>query len=285
MDSRSSCAVRAGWAARWPLAVALVAAGAPGCVVQEVCFTDEDCPSVQVCDAATGHCGHECVDDEDCGFGFSCEEHRCVFRCVGDDIVCPDGAVSVCGVFCIDVHEASRPDATASSPGADGSQATSRPGVLPWSSGDATQMNRVVAATACQAAGKRLCTTQEWRVVCRGPDDLGYCYGDAYDPLTCNGIDTYCECDPYPHCYEDCGAQFHVTPTGSFPGCTNAFGIYDINGNVWEVVDAGDALDHYRGGAYNYKNSITLHGCDYDATWNPSAKGFRCCADGEPVDR
>ncbi len=272
-----------GRVAPWPLAVALAAAGVPGCVVHEVCFTDADCPGAQVCDVASGGCGYQCHTDADCGLGFTCDDHLCVFHCAGDELSCPEGAVSVCGVFCIDTYEASRPDATDTSPGSDDSRATSRPGVMPWYSSDAAVMNRSVAAAACEAAGKRLCTTQEWRAVCRGPDDLDYCYGNDYDPLTCNGIDTYCECDPYPHCYDDCGASFHAVPTGSFPGCTNEFGIYDINGNVWELVDAADGLDHYRGGAYNCKDSETLHGCNYDATWDPSAKGFRCCADGEPV--
>jgi formylglycine-generating enzyme required for sulfatase activity len=92
---------------------------------------------------------------------------------------------------------------------------------------------------------------------------------------------------PYPHCYNQvsnegggpCGAAFRVMPTGSFPDCVNAYGVYDINGNVWEIVDTDDGLEHFRGGAYNCGDSEMLHKCDYDATWGPSAKGFRCCKD------
>ena len=257
----------------------------PGCIVKEVCFGDEDCLGPRVCDLATGQCTVECTADEDCGAGFSCEGYSCVFDGEGGELICLGGMVSISGVFCADVHEASRPDATASSYGSDSSMATSRAGVLPWFSSDSSEMSRTIAAAACLAADKRLCTAQEWAVVCGGPDDLSYCYGDPYDPTICNGIDTYCDCDPYPHCYDDCGASFHVMPTGAFSGCTNAFGIYDINGNVWEVVASDDGLDHYRGGAYNCKDSEALHACSYDATWDPSAKGFRCCADGERVDR
>jgi hypothetical protein len=259
--------------------------GLPGCVVEEVCFGDEDCAGVRVCDQASGQCEYECVADGDCGFGFSCADHACVFHCDEGQLICPEGAISVCGVFCIDTYEASRSDATASSYGTDDSTATSRAGVLPWFSNDATLVNQDAASRACQAAGKRLCTAQEWLVGCGGLDGLDYAYGGSYDPDVCNGIDTYCECDPYPHCYDDCGAAFHVMPTGSFAGCTNAFGIYDINGNVWEVVASDDGLDHYRGGAYNCGDSEALHACGYDATWDPSAKGFRCCADGEPPPR
>jgi hypothetical protein len=51
-----------------------------------------------------------------------------------------------------------------------------------------------------------------------------------------------------------------------------------MNGNVWEVVHSTDGQDHFRGGAYNCLDSEALHRCDYDATWGPSARGFRCCA-------
>lgn len=268
-----------------PMGLVFLLLAAPGCLVKEVCYGDEDCSDERICDLATGQCIYECVTDADCGFGFSCEAHQCEFHCLGGELNCPDGMLSVCGVFCIDTYEVSRPDATATSAGSDGSVATSRAGVIPWHSSDSTEVNQGVAAGACQAAGKRLCTTQEWYVVCSGPDDLAYCYADAYDPLVCNGIDTYCDCDPYPHCYEDCGAAFHVMPTGSFAGCTNTFGIFDINGNVWEVVASSDGLDHYRGGAFNCADSERLHACGYDATWDPSAKGFRCCANGEARSR
>ena len=252
-----------------------------GCLVREVCFGDTDCAGGLVCDPAVGQCVRECTTDADCGFGFTCEEYGCVFRCEGGDMLCPDDMVSICGVFCIDVFEASRPDASESSSGTEETLAVSQGGVIPWHSSDPTWMNQAVAREACQAAGKRLCTAYEWETVCRGMDELAYCYGDTYHTQICNGIDTYCPCGTYPYCYEDCGADFHVMPTGSFEDCTNSFGIYDINGNVWEVVASDDGLDHYRGGAYNCADSERLHDCEYDAVWNPSAKGFRCCADGQ----
>jgi formylglycine-generating enzyme required for sulfatase activity len=68
-------------------------------------------------------------------------------------------------------------------------------------------------------------------------------------------------------------------PTASFPGCVDAYGALDVNGNVWELVDTTDGLAHYRGGAYNCSDSEALHRCDHDGTWNPSARGFRCCQD------
>jgi sulfatase modifying factor 1 len=263
------------------------------CVVVQRCTQDRDCVGGS-CDEATGTCvEHECLEDADCGgFPFACEDEVCVVDCSDEPRSCPESMVPICGHFCIDTWEASRPDATEASVGTDDSMAVSQPGVLPWySSSDLTQQ---VAATACEAAGKRLCTPQEWELVCATTEDLTYSYGDDYEPATCNGIDTYCDCDGdgepdgdavYPHCRQECSTDFHVEPTGSFPACTNVFGVYDINGNVWEVVSTEDGVNHFRGGAYNCSDSEKLHKCAYDGAENggfPSAKGFRCCADGEP---
>ncbi|MBN1336705.1 MAG: SUMF1/EgtB/PvdO family nonheme iron enzyme [Deltaproteobacteria bacterium] len=261
-----------------------------GCVVKEHCFEDDDCPPGQDCDLVLGVCvtsEPECVVASDCGeVGFACEDGVCVPDCEPQGtVICASDQVEVCGAFCMDTWEASRPDATDTHPGTDGSMATSRPDVIPWFSADAIEgMNQTIARAACEAAGRRLCTTAEWKLACTGLDGLVYPYGDAYDPVLCNGIDTYCTCDgqdPYPHCYHDCGASFHVMPTQSFPECETAWGAWDVSGNVWEVVATDDGLDHYRGGAYNCVDSERNTRCDYDATWNPSAKGFRCCSDGE----
>ena len=191
--------------------------------------------------------------------------------------------------FCMDRWEASRADATASSIGTSAS-AVSAPGVIPWH-----PIDLATARLVCAAAGKRLCRAEEFEDSCTGPSSTTYVYGDTYVADTCNGIDAFCHCDdgvcaetapcPYPHCRVTCGAYFRVVPTGSFPDCVNAWGVYDVNGNVWELVDSDDGLEHFRGGAFNCANSESLHRCDHDATWNPSAKGFRCCRDPQwPTD-
>jgi Cys-rich repeat protein len=234
----------------------------PGCVDQ-YCFVPEDCDAPKICSAA-GVCVYRCITDAECAAGFVCQDHDCVPDAI-DPITCPDDMTPVADTFCVDVYEASRPDATAGDPGTDESIARSVAGVLPWrASGNAA------ALAACQAAGKRLCSPDEWALACAGPDHTTYAYGDAYQPTTCNGIDTYGR------------TGFHLMPTGSFPGCTNEWGVFDMNGNIWEHVAGGTDMD-VRGGAFNCSDSRTFHRCDYvPGSWTPSALGFRCCKDGEP---
>jgi hypothetical protein len=253
-------------------------------VCRDMCEVDTDCRDGYLCDQAKHVCKEaDCRGDSDCGLGFECLNGRCVSEV---PLECPEGMVPIERRFCIDKWEASRADATIDSPGADGTVATSRPGVIPWQ-----VESNAEAAEACRAAGKSLCTEEQWFSACRGSAKTVYSYGDEYNPLICNGIDTYCYCDsnqtcegrepcPYPHCYHDCGASFHVTPTGYLTDCTNDYGVFDMNGNVWEHVLGGDET-RIRGGAFNCGDSRTLHRCDYiPGDWEPSARGFRCCAAG-----
>ena len=234
-----------------------------GCLVDERCQSLEDCPSPKVCNQQ-GRCVWECTTAEECGTGFNCEGHLCV-PAEAREIVCPPDMVKVGELFCIDRYEASRPDAAADFPGLDETMAVSLPGVLPWTLDD----NNPLADAACAAAGKRLCSSFEWELACRGPAMTVYGYGDSYNETICNGIDTF---GP---------GGVKLLPTGSFEDCVNGWGIYDMNGNLWEHVAGGDGKT-VRGGAYNCIDSMSLHRCDYvPRTWVPSALGFRCCLSPE----
>ena len=179
--------------------------------------------------------------------------------------------------FCIDTYEASRSDATADSPGVTTGPACSVAGVRPWAN-----LSRDDAQQACELAGKRLCNPAEWEAACKGPSETTYCYGNDYEPATCNGIDTFCPTPEY-GCgldllYEHQNAVFHLMPTASFPACTNAYGLMDINGNLWEwdSTSSGQA----RGGAYNCSDSKKLHRCEFvrrDGNLAINNVGFRCC--------
>jgi len=149
--------------------------------------------------------------------------------------------------------------------------------VIPWCVTQASPTVLQVFLNACAAAGKRLCTKQEWYSACTGPDRLTYSFSDEFDPETCNCVDTFCDdtclAQGIPDCNTgaNCGYQyncFHVAPTGQFHACQDATGAHDVSGNVWELVPSGDDPRGYevRGGAFN-------------ATWDALYAGFRCCAD------
>ncbi|MBN2343744.1 MAG: SUMF1/EgtB/PvdO family nonheme iron enzyme [Deltaproteobacteria bacterium] len=255
------------------------------------CRSDADCNGTDYCDVNTGKCeASQCVGDADCSNGFTCEAHYCKAP-PQMTIFCPEGMVVVDQSFCIDIYEASRRDATEISRGADDSMALSRPGVMPWQ-----VVDNAAAQAACESAGKTLCTADQWYRACIGPDATEYSYGNEYEAAACNGIDTFCNCEssacsesaecPFALCYHTCGANYHLMPTGSFPGCTNGYGVFDMNGNLWEHTRSGNDMT-IRGGAYNCSDSPRLHKCSYvPGTWTPSARGFRCCADAiiESVD-
>ncbi|MBQ9817729.1 MAG: SUMF1/EgtB/PvdO family nonheme iron enzyme [Proteobacteria bacterium] len=247
---------------KYCLALAAVCVGISACTPVQRCYRDADCESPMIC-KASGVCDYRCSSDVECGQGFMCQMHTCMIQ-APMGIACPEDMVPILDSYCMDIYEASRPDATASSAGQDSSRATSRAGVMPWMVGD----NNGEAESACQAAGKRLCTPAEWELSCHGSMNTVYGYGDNYNAKICNGIDTY-------------GSNgFKLMPTGSFPDCNNGWGVFDLNGNVWEHT-AGGSAKTVRGGAYNCMDSEENHQCSYvPVNWTPLALGFRCCSDG-----
>lgn len=238
-----------------------------GCLVTEHCYSASDCDEPQIC-KQDGTCGFECETDQQCGESMGCVDHRCQPKSV-QPIECPSDMVNIADAFCIDRFEASRPDATQDDEGVQVNQATSRGGVMPWQVSGANENQQ--ARDACLAAGKDLCTPQQWQAACQGKAGTVYGYGDGYQPKTCNGIDTF-------------GLPgFHLLPTGTLQGCHSDWGAYDMNGNLWEHTLGGNRTT-IRGGAFNCKDSQTLHRCDYvPGSWEPSARGFRCCL--VPSDR
>ena len=147
---------------------------------------------------------------------------------------------------CIDRFEASR---------GDGDRAQSTRGSAPF--GDVTP---AAAASACAAAGKRLCADAEWRSACRGTCGRAFPYGDAYDPRACGGMD---------------GADGRaILSTGSLTGCEGGVpGVFDLSGNVAEWLASGALAG---GSTADGPEGL---GCDArSAAPTPGAPtGFRCC--------
>ncbi|HEY3352446.1 MAG TPA: MopE-related protein [Polyangia bacterium] len=195
---------------------------------------------------------------------------------VVDNGITDDAAhVTAAGLdFWIFAYEASRPGATATSPGAADHRACSRPNVLPW-----TLVSYAGAQAACAASGKRLCTGAEWGAACGA---TAYPYGAAYLPDTCNGEDY----DGIPGGVDD----DVLIPTGQLAACvTPGTAVHDLSGNVKEwtnqITGTTPAPDNtpiavVRGGAYDTPK-VGLR-CDFVLSRAATdvllpTLGFRCC--------
>lgn len=171
-----------------------------------------------------------------------------IFALPSLSLACPTGMVQIGEDFCIDQYEASL----------DGNNAaTSVPGVFPQ-----VNISQIEASAVCSAAGKRLCTDQEWLRACRGPNDFTYPYGNVLQPGQCN----------------DTGS---LSETGMFPGCATAEGALDMVGNVGEWT--ADPSGTFRGGFFA-DIAVNGPGCLYRTTahnvfHSDAQTGFRCCSD------
>jgi protein-disulfide isomerase/uncharacterized membrane protein/peroxiredoxin len=140
------------------------------------------------------------------------------------------------------------------------------------------------AKAACEASGKRLCTSEEWVSACQGAaavDDDGdgnfandyvegnqFPYADWYEPRWCRDSEE-----------KDGGLPGE---TGTSPRCqTPGTGIFDLGGNVAEWSGATESDGRLLGGDYRAGDKT---GCYRKATtFGPGHKnvgiGFRCCSD------
>jgi hypothetical protein len=207
---------------------------------------------------------------------------------------CPDGMLRIddeatSHTYCVDRFEGAlenlgdgTPWSPYYNPGSASMRARSLRGAVPQGYISGTQ-----AAAACANAGKRLCTDDEWRRACRGPDNLIYPYGNTREVGVCND-----HRDVHP-AVELFGSvtmldsplinQLHdtVDPTGSRTGCVTAEGAYDMMGNLHEWT--ADPAGTFRGGFY-VDTVINGNGCLYatpahDMVYWDYSTGFRCCAD------
>lgn len=213
---------------------------------------------------------------------------------------CPDGMARV-DAFCVDRYEAALIEVAGLlespwSPYAvpDPSRAyraVSRAGQVPQG-----YISGVMAAKACEGAGKRLCAPSEWERACMGAAKQSYPYGPAYSAGACSEHDkqtgwtstvgrvwgaelTWSMAqmnDPRINQQDD-----GLAKTGAFARCAGPDGIFDMVGNLHEWV--ADPAGTFRGGYYadTYRNGP---GCRYKTTAHPVgyhdySTGFRCCAD------
>jgi len=123
----------------------------------------------------------------------------------------------------------------------------------------------VEAAEICAAVGKRLCDAHEWEGACAGAlEEPDYFFGLgsvaamrnahnakyapsqswAYGPEFQRGVCAQ-NSEKSASCpgggYNNCGSNTY--PTGAFPGCRSALGVYDQNGNAAEHMNLPMAPD------------------------------------------
>ncbi|MBX3190218.1 MAG: SUMF1/EgtB/PvdO family nonheme iron enzyme [Labilithrix sp.] len=171
-------------------------------------------------------------------------------------------------------------------------KAITRAGVVPQG-----YISKNEAEAACKAARKRLCTGEEWERACRGRTPTTFPYGDVRKAGYCNdqgrarlaslhpelgdGVYASGEAMNDPRINE---APNSVAPTGSFGKCKNAFGVYDMVGNLHEwIADVNGSRGTFRGGYYQ-DTHLNGDGCTYrtvahDVSYHDYSTGFRCCAD------
>jgi hypothetical protein len=154
------------------------------------------------------------------------------------------------------------------------------------------------AKKTCEAAGKRLCTEDEFNFGCEGEAMLPYTYGYVRDPQKCSIDKPYRKRQKkllkYERCMknEACRAELarldQRLPVGSLATCVSPFGVYDLNGNINEWVFRPKE---------KYPNRSGLKG----GWWGPVRgrcrptvgfhkeedygyeEGFRCCKDAAPA--
>lgn len=213
---------------------------------------------------------------------------------------CPSGMVSIRGKFCIDQYEAStveivgRNKTRAHSPyePVEGLKvkAVSKRGVKPQA-----HISRDQAQQACENAGKRLCTDDEWLSACKGKSPTQYPYGDDHRDGYCNdaGVSSfnhyYGSGDAAPPQDLYTWANMNdprlnqlkglLAPAGTFKKCRNGYDVYDMVGNLHEWTAAKSGT--FRGGYY-LDTHINGEGCDYRTTahspkYYDYSTGFRCC--------
>jgi hypothetical protein len=154
-------------------------------------------------------------------------------------------------------------------------------------------ISKPTAKAACEAAGKRLCSLEEWKVACRGEQNTRHPYGDKYKIGVCNvhgtshpasilyGNASLGHWDPRLNQVTVDGVSL-LRQTGETPKCRSAWGddgVYDMVGNLDEWVE--DEKSTFVGGFYARD---TFRGCDARVSKHPPiffdfTTGVRCCAE------
>lgn len=127
----------------------------------------------------------------------------------------------------------------------------------------------------CVQQMKRPCDNLEWERACSGPKRMRYPYGGEYREGACNVE------------YSDGAAG-----AGEFEKCRNAYGVYDMVGNLWEVTMPADGEstlpEMIRGGSWYSPASEAVCAAPERLPRNEHGiinVGFRCCRSTLPEEK
>ena len=161
-------------------------------------------------------------------------------------------------------------------------------------------ISQIESRGACEEAGKRLCTADEFTFACSGGDPTANDYpygGHEHKDGYCNegkGSQMYRFFGSAPRAWTSANlnaprlnqAAGGLARSGQYPKCASSFGVHDCVGNLHEWgADAPDSagLGRFRGGFYG-DAEVNGHGCKYVTRahgpgYHDYSTGFRCCAD------
>jgi hypothetical protein len=252
-------------------------------------------------------------------------EHPPALFATGPSGRCPPDMVDVAGRFCIDRYEGSLVDARLGRPispyfaprsgdarrafdaflGSTPRAAPELPRPPDWELTEGFEpkaasrvavtpngyVSGLLARAACEQAGKRLCSAEEWVTACRGDKNRRFPYGDVYEAGACN---VYRDTHPARVLWGD-ASKNHLDPrlnlvadtsgpllrrTGETPRCRSDWAsdaVFDLVGNLDEWVDEPGGA--FLGGFYARD---TTNGCEARVTEHPPeyfdySTGVRCC--------
>jgi formylglycine-generating enzyme len=189
--------------------------------------------------------------------------------------------------------------------------ARSRAGVKPQAF-----ISQIEAAMACESAGKRLCSLNEWYRACTGSEKQTFPYGSKFEKGRCNVgkvhlLSLLHGASSAAWSYADFNdPALALTPgflaaTGEYQDCASSEGVHDMVGNLHEwVADRVDASlpkkfpvpavverrigRHVGNGIFmgGFFSTMNQHGegCTFttaahDPGYHDYSTGFRCCAD------
>ena len=139
------------------------------------------------------------------------------------------------------------------------------------------------AKSACEKAGKRMCTEEEWVTACQGAravDDNNN--GELADDMIEGTAYPYGDFHEDGRCWDNrLGDAFRPVYTGESPGCVTPSGVYDLTGNVEEwagdspesAVLLGGAWDTSEDHARCYRRNDS-----FGAGYASVRTGYRCCS-------